>query len=177
MPVAIRTTAVLIAAAFLLAGCSSSAESTGTTLAETKSPVQLLRNELADRIDDAVVSELLIANDKSTACRTPEADPEGLQRSWESTARVELVEGSDPKDVIEDLVGSFVEQGWERGTYGTASIIELTRPGNGSEIHISSKKPNEETGAPGEIQIGVGGPCVMTAGADSDEVRALESAG
>jgi len=170
-----RMTAAAALCALLLTGCASSAPADELTLAQTKSPVQLLRNEAASRMPDEVVAQILNTQDESTNCRTPETDPEGLLRSWRSIIRFQLVysDSVDAAAVVDDLAASFVDQGWDQGIYGTASIIELTRAGSETNVHISIKKANEEDQVGAEIQLAVAGPCVMTGGKESGEVRDL----
>ena len=84
------------------------------TLAQTKSPVQLLRNEAAGRVDEFVVETVNETQDLSSACKTEEADPLGLSRSWTSSVDVSLKAGSAWRlDIVAtDLVASFEAQGW-----------------------------------------------------------------
>lgn len=156
-----------------LVGCADAGG--GQSLADTKSPVQLLRNEAASRIPVDLVEKVLVQQDESTACRTTETDPEGLLRSWRSIVRLQLRydEAIDPQSVIEELADSFVDDGWDQGTFGVASIIELTRGGSETQIHISMSGADQEAESGAEVQLAVSGPCVMTAGADSDEVTKL----
>ena len=167
-----RIASLAVLGAVLLAGCSDSSSSDALTLAETKSPVQLLRNEAASRVQESQVEAVLMTQDESTNCRTPETDPEGLLRSWRSTSRIKLVYGPsiEVSAIVDNLAESFVQQGWDRGIYGTASIIELTRDGSDTNIHISFKRADDETQSGAEVQIAVAGPCVMTGGKTSDEV-------
>ena len=174
--VSTRLTGV-IAVALLTTLLSACADSSGgaPTLVETKSPVQLLRNEAASRLPTELVKGVVKEQDGSTACRTVETDPEGLLRSWRSVVRFELRNDAaiDPQAVIDELASSFVDDGWDQGTFGVASIIELTRAGSETQIHISMTNADEEAGAGGEVQLTVSGPCVMTEGATSDEVTRL----
>jgi hypothetical protein len=178
-----RFTAVAVVAllsASALTGCSALSGSTptsGPSLADTKSPVQLLRNSAASRIPENLIEELLLTTDESTACVTSETDPEGHIRSWRSTVRFSLWSTVDVDDAINDLAATFVEQGWDQGIYGTAAIIELSRGASGTLIHISHKPADPETGAGPEVQLQVTGPCVMTEGETSSEVTMLEAAG
>jgi hypothetical protein len=176
MNVSPRLTGIIAVAllAGALSGCAGSSDGT-PTLVETKSPVQLLRNEAASRLPTDLVEGVVAEQDGSTACRTVETDPEGLLRSWRSVVRFELRkdEAIDPQAVIDDLASSFVADGWHQGTFGVASIIELTRAGSETQIHISMSEPDADADAGGEVQLTVSGPCVMTAGAESDEVTQL----
>ena len=140
-------TALAIAAAFALSGCSLLPGSdTDLTLAETKSPVQLLRNSAASRISETAISDVLETTDQSVACRTPDKDPVGLLRQWRSTIQLELKNSSDPDVVSDELTASFVDQGWVEGYYINKAIIELTKGGSETVIHLSSKVADDETG-------------------------------
>jgi len=171
----VRIAGLAVLTALLMSGCSDTTSSDAPTLAETKSPVQLLRNEAASRVQKSQIEEVLNTQDESTNCRTPETDPEGLLRSWRSTSRIKLVYSAsvEVSAVVDNLAQSFVKQGWDRGIYGTASIIELTRPGSETNIHISFKRADDEAQSGAEVQIAVAGPCVVTKGKTSDEVVAL----
>jgi len=170
-----RIAGLAVLTALVLTGCSDTSSSEGPTLAETKSPVQLLRNEAASRVQESQVEQILNTQDESTNCRTPETDPDGLLRSWRSTSRLQLVYSTsvEVSAVVDNLAESFVKQGWDRGIYGTASIIELTRAGSETNIHISFKRADDEAQTGAEVQIAVAGPCVMTKGKTSDEVVKL----
>jgi hypothetical protein len=173
-----RLIAMIALGALALSGCSAfSTTDTHLSLAESKSPVQLLRNAAAGRVPDVLINEVLNATDQSVACRTPETDPEGLLRQWRSTIRLELADGADADAVIDELTSSFVEQGWAEGIYGTKSIIELTRGTSGSVIHVSGTAADDENGTMAELQVQVSGPCVMTAGEGSSEVALLGANG
>ena len=165
-----------LAAALLtltLAACASDTPD-GLTLAQSKSPVQLLRNEVASRVPSALVADVTNSSDASSACRTEETDPEGLLRSWKSSVRITLTPEADLEIMLSKLLVSFREDGWDEGTYGSATIIEFTRDDSIAEIHISTKRATDTEAA--QIQVQVAGPCVMTGGAESDEVLALEKA-
>ena len=178
MAIALPTRLTGVIAVALLAGalsaCADSSDN-APTLVETKSPVQLLRNEAASRVPTDVVKDVIKEQDGSTACRTVETDPDGLLRSWQSALRFELRydPAIDPQAVIDELASSFVDDGWEQGSFGVVSIIELTRSESNTKIHISASDADEEAGTGGEVQLTVSGPCVMTSGATSDEVTQL----
>jgi hypothetical protein len=163
--------ALTICGALALSGCTVT--DTSLSLADTKSPVQLLRNSAATRVSDDLIKEVLNATDQSVACRTPETDPEGLLRQWRSTIRLELAEAADPDAVVAALTKSFVDSGWTEGIYGTKSIIELTKGESGTVIHLSRTKADEEEGTSAELQLQANGPCVMTEGETSQEVALL----
>jgi len=173
--------ATVAVASIALTGCSGSAEGEKVqlTLAETKSPAQLLRNEAATRVPETVLEEVLKSSDFSSACQTAETDPEGLLRQWDSTVRLAInaENGSRTKEILDDLANSFVEQDWELGQFGGSSILELTSPDSPSVMHLSMVKADEETGEGGIIQITSSGPCVPTDGEKSPEVVELEDRG
>jgi len=168
------------AVAMVLAGCSSAPPAEGKypdlTLAETKSPTQLLRNEAASRIPEEVIEEIVNSTDKSTNCITAESDPDGLIRSWGSSVRVAInaEHGSEVQSLVDGLAQSFVDQGWEKDTFGVDSIIDLASPKSPVSIHVTVSKADPETGEGGAISLTASGPCVETDGGESDEVKNLE---
>ena len=129
----IRTAAAAALVALSLAGLTACAGSSSPsagggaalTLAQTKSPVQLLRNEAASRIDEFVVETVNETEDLSTACKTEEADPLGLSRSWTSSVEVSLKEGSAWRTsiVADELVASFEEQGWVASRGAPSAVV------------------------------------------------------
>ena len=152
-----------------LAGCSSAPHA--LTLVETKSPVQLLRNEAWYRLPDVMIKEDSETSDSSQAC-----DDEGALRSWQSSTVALVTNSQAPRVVIagDDLAASFVAQGWaaERSEDGAAVLTVLTRATSVAVIEIEAVEKTD--GHRASIRITASGPCVMTAGADSDEVRNLE---
>ena len=152
-----------------LAGCSSAPEP--LTLVQTKSPVQLLRNEAWFRLPDVMIKEDSETTDISEAC---EAD--GALRLWRSST-VALVTNSQAPRVVtagDNLAATFVEQGWsaQRSEEDSAVLTVLTRPVSVAMIEIEAVEKTEDHRA--SIRITASGPCVATGGADSDEVRDLE---
>lgn len=158
----------------LLTGCAAAPTPTGElTLVETKSPVQLLRNEAAGRLDTSVVSKVRKTGDLSFPCYNEEENPGGLIRQWKSSAELVLVEGSDRVGAAQALVATFTDQGWEAKEVSSDTSFALTllsKPGSVAAIEVSSA---DET-ASAMIRITATGPCVTTAGPDSDEVKGLE---
>lgn len=148
------------------------------SLAQTKGPVQLLRNEAANRIPKKFVQDVILAKDTSKACQSTDSDPKGLIRSWRSSVRIALKPDAtaDVASLVDLLSATFIKQGWEEGSFGSATIVELKSAKSAVVIHVSTKKADAESGKGGEIQIQTGGPCVTTAGEDSDEVKKLEAA-
>lgn len=171
-----RVAVIATVAVALLSACAQASTTPAQlTLAETKSPVQLLRNEAASRVPAEAIEGIVKQQDRSTACRTSETDPKGLERSWRSTVRFELKDSPsvDPQSVVDELAESFVDDGWTKGSFGVATIVELTRPGSETKIHISMSPGNEDAATAAAVQLVVSGPCVMTAGAESHEVLDL----
>lgn len=163
-----RVVAVL-AVALLLAGCS---EAPGAlTLVETKSPVQLLRNDAWYRLPEVMVKGDTETTDRSEAC-----DDEGALRLWRSSTIALVTNSQAPRVVLagDDLAASFVAQGWEatRSEEGAAVLTVLTRSSSVAVIEIEAVEKTPASGA--SIRITASGPCVLTAGAESDEVRSLE---
>ena len=155
--------------ALLLAGCGSDTGA-ALTLAESKSPVQLLRNEVASRIPQEVVQQV-VNEDYSEACGTDESI-----RSWHSTVRLEVgaSNAAAVELLIDELSASFEEDGWI-STPGNERLDEkqavYTRGGTAAEIHITA---DDRAGVGHAVVVSVSGPCVQTDGPDSDEVTSLE---
>jgi hypothetical protein len=164
-----------------LSACSTADSGAGTlTLAQTKSPVQLLRNEAANRIGNIVVGTVDSTSDVSKACKTAEADPKGLSRSWTSSISVSLATGTAWRleEVAQSLITSFTDQGWtaERGIQSDVSYTGLKSDTSSATIGVTSKIGDDAAGVPAELLITTNGPCVATDGAESDEVKKLEAA-
>ena len=163
-----------LAAILLLSGCASSAASgDDQRLVDTKSPVQLLRNEAAGRLDEALVSEVRETGDSSSACYNEEENPGGLVRQWKSSADLVLVDGADRVGAAQALAQSFVEAGWvakEVSSDTSFALTILTNESSVASIEISSA----DESASAMIRITATGPCVVTDGPESDEVTKLE---
>jgi hypothetical protein len=155
------------------------------SLAKTKSPAQLLRNEAAARLPEGVIDEIIESEDASVACLSKGDDPTGIVRSWHSTVDVLIAGETDVAPLVNDLVASFGEQGWvSRDLGGNASAIKklLESEGSLADMQISGFTPNdgatsvslEESVEQRTVQIEVHGPCVRTDGADSGEVMSLQ---
>jgi hypothetical protein len=157
----------------ILTGCAASPAGDGLRLVDTKSPVQLLRNEAAGRLDADVVSKVRKTGDLSFPCYNEEENPGGLIRQWKSSAELVLVEGSDRVGAAQALATSFTDQGWEAKEVSSDTsfaLTILTKAGSVASIEISSA----DESASAMIRITATGPCVATAGPDSDEVTDLE---
>ena len=158
----------------LLAGCTAAA-ATGNelSLVETKSPVQLLRNEAAGRLDSSVVSDVRKTGDQSFPCYNEEENPGGLVRQWKSSADLVLLEGSDRVGAAQALVTSFVDQGWTAKEVSSDTSFGLTLLTNAKSVASIEVSSADET-ASAMIRITATGPCVTTGGPESDEVTGLE---
>jgi len=171
--------AMFLTAGALLSGCAASA-GTGAgaraTLAETKSAAQLLRNEAASRLPDIIVKEVNETTDLSESCKPVADDPEGRERSWLSTTSILLTNSQSARidKVSQELAQSFVDQGWVEGSEASANqtLIALTNTASLARIEFSVEP--KAKGQQPAIRISTTGPCVTTAGIDSDEVKKLE---
>lgn len=173
-----------------LAGCAGAAadvpgEYPDLTLAETKSPAQLLRNEAASRLPDEVIDEIIETQDASVACINEKDDPEGTIRSWYSTVNVLIIGETEVAPLVNDLVASFEAQGWVAGDLGgnAATVRKLLESdGTLATMQINGFTPDENASSASleeivdqrTVQIEVHGPCVRTGGAESDEVTSLQ---
>ena len=174
-----------------LAGCASAAPAvSGTypdmTLAETKSPAQLLRNEAAARLPEELIDQIIESEDASVACLSEEEDPEGTIRSWHSTVDVLILGENAVPPLVKELVASFEEQGWKaRDLGGNVSAVKklLENEGSLADMQVSGFTPDdgatsvslEEVVEQRTVQIEVHGPCVRTAGGTSKEVTSLQN--
>ena len=170
---------VSIAVAVVAAGCTSPSSAgdsvavSDLSLVETKSPVQLLRNDAIDRIDPQFVSEIRATNDESEACLTEAGNPGGLVRRWVSSAEISLADDADVDYVTERLVQSFTGDGWDKREANADSSGDAVLA---SDRSVASIEISAEHGATaGTVRITVSGPCVTTDGPDSVEVTELEA--
>jgi hypothetical protein len=177
----ICTVGLSIFATVLLAGCSQTLTSedmvTGTTLSETKSPVQLLRNDAANRIPADVVDGSLGSRDGSATCLSTENDPYGTIRRWQSGISVALTPeaAADVDSVLADLAASYTDQGWMERDPGTKPYVDLYRESISTQVKLSAVPASGSSKA--HVDIQVNGPCVTTGGGTSDEVTKLEKEG
>jgi hypothetical protein len=135
-----------------------------------------LRINAWTRMPAIMLNDAVDPIDESHACLEAAVDPDGELRSWTS-GTVALINNSFAARVdtiATDLADSFVEQGWEATTdvEGGTLHITLVRPSTLAQIDIESTK--KDAGVRAKIAISVTGPCVKTAGAESDEVKLLE---
>jgi hypothetical protein len=175
---AVALTLVIIAT---LAGCaapggagagSATLDVVDSTLVETKSAVQLLRNEAASRVPDIVVNELVETADVSSACQPASIDPGELARAWRSTATLTMTNSQAARvdAVMTELVTSFTDQGWVAEPEDAAT--RLTRTESLATVLVEGTAKTTTDHA--TIAITVTGPCVLTEGPESDEVLNLE---
>lgn len=165
-----RTTIIAALVAISCTACVPSAPD-GPTLAETKSPAQLFRNESVLRLPATDVDSVQ-NSDESRAC-----DGDELIRRWVSTATITLTATASqvPDQAMATLAESFEADGWVLSPGNERLDDEqavLTSGTSSAEIRLISY-PSED-GSLATIAIESAGPCVITAGPDSEEVKQLE---
>ena len=170
-------TACAVGIALLLSGCAGTGDSGASNgeprLVDTKSPVQLLRNDATDRVDAADIASIRKEVDQSEPCYTEEKNPGGLIRQWKSSVELVLADGTDRVAIMDKLVTSFTEQDWtSEELSNTADLwdVNLSSDSSLATIEISSS----ELSVVSIIRVVSTGPCVKTDGPDSDEVKSLE---
>lgn len=153
----------------LLTGCST--DDGRLRLIETKSPVQLLRNEAWFRLPDVMIKGDSETSDVSLPC-----DDSGRERSWRSGTTALINNSFAPRTagVAQTLVDSFSKQGWDASSVVGTESTEYTLDKLGSIAVISVVATEKTSEHRASIAIAITGPCVSTDGADSDEVRLLE---
>ena len=171
-----------IAAIFLvtsvLTGCGdTTTRGDSVTLAQTKAPVQLLRDETASRVPSGAVGAVAGMEDISISCKAKSKDPDGKSRKWKSSTLLEIESSSAWRTgaISEDVVQSFVDDGWKAadGVGGGATVKVLNSETSASQIQLSTTLPESKKDT-GSIQVTITGPCVDTDGEDSEEVMKLE---
>lgn len=166
----------IVALAFVcgLAGCTATPSAGDPTLADTKSQVQLLRNDALDRIEKRFVAEIRPTTDHSVACLDEGDNPGGFVRQWRSSAEIVLTDDADLEYVTERLVQGFTGKGWDLETISDSPpfyLNQLTNDRSLATVEIGS----DEHADGSVIRIITTGRCVTTAGPGSDEVTSLES--
>ena len=171
----------LAAAAALLTGCSTAgaagnaAVTSSLTLAETKSPAQLLRNTVITRLSPDKYSSHALNQDASVGC--------GLDdkiRYWKSSVVFNVDENQEYniKDTVIGLAKTFTADGWQDLIQDTPDIYTVTlhKQGISSVMVFTAKQATTASGirTGGQITIEVDGPCVKTDGPFSKEVETLE---
>ena len=186
--------AIAVLSAPALTGCAGEQAAADTiegdypevTLAETKSPVQFLRNDAASRIPTAVIDSVEGTVDESVACLDEAEDPNGLIRSWHSSALVTIVSGSAWRieAIVDNLIQSFTDQEWAARSLGETVEFRssmLTSKTSMAEIQVIGERPDpgaaegDESTGKVTVEIEVHGPCVRTEGSGSEEVLKLET--
>ena len=152
-----------------LAGCST--DDGALRLVDTKSSVQLLRNEAWFRLPEVMVKGDTETTDVSVPC-----DDDGFERSWLSGTTALINNSFAPRTagVASELVDSFTVQGWTAATTANAGSTEYTLERTGSIAVITVLATEKTDSERASIAISITGPCVATDGADSAEVRQLE---
>jgi hypothetical protein len=161
--------------AIAISGCSD--QQNVMSLAATKPSVQLIRNELISRIPTALIDGVAEPHDSSIACASVDEDPEGRQRAWRA-GEVVVFKPTVERDVhvsVDVLVASFTGNGWTTQPDSDPDFVQLTRGEPQTTVEIRSVTADIPNAIPAQISLMVTGPCVETAGADSDEVTKLES--
>ena len=133
------------------------------SLAKTKSPAQLLRNTVADNIPQDMVASVGETVDKSRGCGYNDA-----VRQWLSSVTMSVKQ--DALIASDTLVKELGKQGWTAKSIESSSSLgewNLKADMVSSALKITTLSEQE-------IEISVAGPCVKTAGPESDEVKALE---
>ena len=165
--------AAILCAAVTLSACSSAA--TGGELLATKSPTQLLRNEAANRLISGTDDNVGAQEDFSAPCKSEAEDPEGLYRSWHSTLLAEVPE--DRAIGVDQFVGalatSFAEDGWVFNEEHVGSAGKITTMTRSDSIVTLAFTAQEGEGEGATVLIEASGPCVLTGGPNSDEVKDL----
>lgn len=168
---AVAPAAMLAIAALALTGCGTEEQADpGMSLRDSKTATQLLLNELSGRIPADDIISMGEQSDTSESCLAEAQDTDGTQRRWVSVRDINLVDTTRSVAYADDIVATYTEQDWSavgvtesranehatlltNGTGGAQVLVEPTTTG----LHLESV-----------------GPCVITDGKDSDEVKQLE---
>lgn len=167
-----RTLAVaafVLAAPLLVTACSAEPR-LELSLVDTKSTVQLLRNETAGRVPNDTLESVVNSEDTSVECDG--GDP---YRHWRSsvTLNISAMRAIEAPTIFAELVDSYVADGWELDTAGLREAV-LSSADSIATIDILVTEDADRDGVGASIEVAVTGPCVMTDGEHSDEVRELE---
>jgi hypothetical protein len=171
-------TPLIVALALVLTGCAAGSatptvDNPAQTLAQSKPPVQLTRNEAIGRIPVQSVQSIDDVTDTSIACLSAAEDPDELQRAWHSAFTATIVSGNVFRvdAIAANLVQAHTDEGWQ-ATTGADGSTHLTSPTIDVEILID---PETISDTEATVHFEATGPCVETAGKDSDEVKDLEA--
>jgi hypothetical protein len=173
---ALRATTILIALAMVSTLSACAVEDNAISLADTKAPTQLLRNDAAGRVPDEAILAVGQKSDGSEGCAL-DNDPDGLMRKWHSSLALEINSSSAPQvgDISADLSKSYVDEGWDEFlSEGTdSSTRTLKKNGSRTQLIITTTADVDGDGLGATIAIDVLGQCVKTGGPNSDEVVQL----
>lgn len=187
----VATTFALAIAVGTLTGCgeASPGSSAGNgeypdlTLAESKAPAQLLRNTAVTRIPSEVILNVGTDIDGSIACLSESDDPDGTVRRWNSSVDVNIVlpQAKNTQAIVDEVIKSFTDGGWMSQAITGAKAnnqAHLLTNGTSSAASVSTSQVRIEAVIAGDeassyIHIDSLGPCVVTEGADSAEVKDL----
>jgi hypothetical protein len=153
------------------------------SLADTKSPAQLLRNTAVSRIPSEVILSVATQTDGSVSCLSEDEDPKGYIRYWESTVDVQLKlkETPNAQTIVDQVLASFTDEGWmSQQITGSAADRQahLLTKGTASTESVSLAQVRMEAVTSGDkttayIHIDSRGPCVVTNGKDAPDVVEL----
>jgi len=169
----ITTIAVCLVVAPALTACSGASDA--VTISESKSTVQLLRNVIADTIDDSAIQGVTKNDDAALACGD---EPDEDRFFWRSSVLLDIVGASD-RDIegaAAGAVAALEKSGWisaEADPVAHSVTVELTSTESLATIRITSTDDADGDGRGASVFVVVNGPCVKTAGADSAEMKAL----
>jgi len=177
-----RFATIAAVSAVALAGLTGCAESpagaeggSALSLTQIKSPVQLLRNEVASRIPGNIVVDVVQPNDRSEPCESVEKDPNGLSRTWKSSILIliNVHAKQDIDEIVQNVVTSYEDQGWEATEGKSSKITQLTNPQSFVTIDISGVKPDKVAGVGAQVTVTTAGSCVTTEGRAAKSVTDL----
>jgi hypothetical protein len=187
-----KIVAVLVGATLMssLSACGGAATSNvpagdypAISLADTKTPAQLLRNTAVTRIPSDVILTVATQTDGSVACLSEDEDPNGYIRYWDSTVDVNLrlPEAPNTQAIVDAVLKSFTDEGWmsqqitgsaaDRQAHLLTKGADQTESVSLAQIRMEAIVANDK--ASSYIHIESRGPCVITGGKDSEEVKEL----
>lgn len=153
------------------------------TLAESKSPAQLLRNTAVSRIPADVVLNVGTDTDGSEACLSVDDDPDGAIRRWKSSVDVnlKLPQAPNTQAIVDGVILTFTDEGWmSQAVTGAQADSQAHLLTNGTseaasvslaQVRIEAVIAND--GGSSYIHVESIGPCVVTGGENSSEVTQL----
>lgn len=157
-----------------LSACSST--DGAVSLADTKGPTQLLRNDAASRVPSDALLTVGTKGDEPLGCAL-EDDPDQLMQKWHSSIVLEINSGaaSTVGAVSDALSASYTDEGWDEflSEGSGSSTRTLEKNGSRSQLIIETTEDTDGDGLGASIAIQVFGECVKTGGPDSAEVKQL----